>query len=382
MTEYNLAFVIEKYFEFGGLQRDMRRIASACAKAGHNVTVFTGNWQGPADNSLNIQLVNFSACSNHRKMKNIQRFVQSLRRSRGFDCIVGFNRVGTLDVYFAGDTCLKAKLHRAGKSWLALLPRYRTYLALEKAVFGPSTATDIMMISQPELENFTRLYNTPAERIHLLPPGIDRRLAANPFSDDEKKTFRADLDIAADDLMLLTVGSGFRTKGVDRAIAALAALPTSIKEKFKYVIVGRGKQKAFRKIAARAALADNVVFTGGRNDIACFYHAADLLIHPARTENTGTVILEAMTAGLPVLVTANCGYAHYVADANAGILCPEPFEQQKLNRILQDLLTKAPHLAEYRANALNYCQNADIYQMTEKAVELILNRAEKNRVNK
>jgi len=382
MTEYNLAFVIERYFEFGGLQRDMRRIAATCAKAGHNVTVFTGDWQGPAENSLNVELVSFAGCSNHRKMKNIQRFVQSLRDSRRFDCIIGFNRVAALDVYFAGDPCLKARLRRAGKSWLGLLPRYRTYLALEQAVFGPSTTTDIMMISPPELENFTRFYNTPAQRIHLLPPGIEPALAANPFSNDERKSFRAHLGIAPDCLMLLTVGSGFRTKGVDRALAAIAALPEKLREKSRYVVVGNGKKKRFQRIAARAALAANVIFTGGRNDIARFYHAADLLIHPARTENTGTVILEAMTAGLPVLVTANCGYAHYVADARAGLLCPEPFEQQKLNGILRDMLADAPRLAEYRANALNYCRNADIYSMTEKAVELILSRAAKNRGSK
>jgi hypothetical protein len=44
-----------------------------------------------------------------------------------------------------------------------------------------------------------------------------------------------------------------------------------------------------------------------------FLLGADLLIHPAYNENTGTVLLEAVVAGLPVLTTAVCGYAHYIA---------------------------------------------------------------------
>jgi hypothetical protein len=44
-----------------------------------------------------------------------------------------------------------------------------------------------------------------------------------------------------------------------------------------------------------------------------FLLGADLLIHPAYNENTGTVLLEALVAGLPVLTTAVCGYAHYIA---------------------------------------------------------------------
>ena len=54
--------------------------------------------------------------------------------------------------------------------------------------------------------------------------------------------------------------------------------------------------------------------------MAGFYHAADYLVHAARTENTGTVLIEAMICGLPVLVTGNCGFAFHVHDADAGIM--------------------------------------------------------------
>lgn len=45
-------------------------------------------------------------------------------------------------------------------------------------------------------------------------------------------------------------------------------------------------------------------------------------------EAAGIVLLEAITAGLPVLTTAVCGYAHYIVDANCGEAIAEPFRQK------------------------------------------------------
>ena len=39
------AFLIFKVFPFGGVQRDMLRIAQDCVKNGHQVTIYTGEWR-------------------------------------------------------------------------------------------------------------------------------------------------------------------------------------------------------------------------------------------------------------------------------------------------------------------------------------------------
>lgn len=383
MAKCDLAFVIERYFEFGGLQRDMLRFARACAKAGHNVTVFTSVWDGARDETVKVEFVDFRAWSNHRTIRNIECFVHGLRQKNEFDCITGFNRVGGLDVYFMGDPCLKARLRKGHRNWLSLLPRYRTYLQMEAAVFGPESDTDILLLSPAELANIQDIYKTDPARLHLMPPGIDReRITRNPLQGRARRDFRRDLGVTENDLMILTIGSGFRTKGIDRAIKAIGAMPGRLKKKCKYVVVGKGKQKTFQKIAQLAGIGSRIIFAGGRADIRNFYYAADLLLHPARTENTGTALLEGMITGLPVLVTENCGYARYVAEAQAGQLCPEPFEQVQLNRMLEEILTQEQDRIRYGRNGRAYCETADIYSMTEKVVDVILGRARKNRCAK
>ncbi len=382
MTRYKLAFIIEQYFEFGGLQRDMRRFALACAKESHDVTVFTSRWEGSREPLITIELMDFRMPSNHRTIKKIEDFVYNLRRDKKFDCIIGFNRVGGLDVYFGGDICLKAKLQKRHQMWRRFLPRYRTYLGLEEAVFGQASNTDIMLISPMELETIQRVYQTPSERIHLLPPGIDRdRFVANSLSSEKRNRFRKELSIQDDDLMVLTVGSSFRTKGIDRAIRAIAGLPKNLKRRCRYVVVGQGSENKFRAMAAKMGIGDHVLFMGGRNDIACFYHAADVLLHPARTENTGTTLLEAMVTGLPVIVTENCGYAHYIQQANGGRVCREPFDPLELNQTLNEILTDDQLRIQYGNNGRDYCQTANIYSMVEDGVRIIVNRAQENRNN-
>ncbi|MDT4889268.1 Lipopolysaccharide core biosynthesis protein RfaG [compost metagenome] len=110
----------------------------------------------------------------------------------------------------------------------------------------------------------------------------------------------------------------------------------------------------------------------GRSDIPRFLLGADLLIHPAYNENTGTVLLEALVAGLPVLVTDVCGYAHYIAEAESGRVLRSPFEQDGLNRVLAEMLADPAARARWSANGLAFADSADLYSMPQHAADVIL----------
>ena len=65
-------------------------------------------------------------------------------------------------------------------------------------------------------------------------------------------------------------------------------------------------------------------------DLPRLLGAADLLVHPARDENTGTVILESLLYGIPAVVSAECGYAEHVVRAGGGSVVAAPFNQRAL----------------------------------------------------
>ena len=145
----------------------------------------------------------------------------------------------------------------------------------------------------------------------------------------------------------------------------------------RLVVVGNGKPEAYQRLARRLGIERQVHFTGGRDDVAMFYHAADLLLHPARTETAGHILVEALVCGLPVLVTANCGYAFHVEQAGAGLVCPYPFVQDTLDGQLAEALD-ADRRELWQTRARNYRDSTDLYSMVDRAADVIVSRAGTN----
>jgi UDP-glucose:(heptosyl)LPS alpha-1,3-glucosyltransferase len=65
--------------------------------------------------------------------------------------------------------------------------------------------------------------------------------------------------------------------------------------------------------------------------------------------------MEAMTAGLPVLVTDVCGYASHVLKADAGFVLKSPYNQVELNSALLTMIN-APQ-AHWQLAGIEYTQN-------------------------
>ena len=97
---------------------------------------------------------------------------------------------------------------------------------------------------------------------------------------------------------------------------------------------------------------------------------ADILVHPALDEAAGIVLLEALVAGLPVVVTDVCGYAHHIATGRAGIVLPAPFDQADLDRAVLRTLDGV-YRAECRRSALIYAELTDLYSMHSEGARLI-----------
>lgn len=107
-----LAFVIFKYFPYGGAQRDMLRIARDCAARGHEVRIYTGQWRGdPPGEGIEVVLLPVSGGLNHRRHRRLIDAITARLRADEPDLVVGFNRMPGLDVYYAADPCFIERAH-------------------------------------------------------------------------------------------------------------------------------------------------------------------------------------------------------------------------------------------------------------------------------
>ncbi|KAF1070310.1 MAG: Lipopolysaccharide core biosynthesis protein RfaG [Pseudomonas citronellolis] len=367
-----LAFVLYKYFPFGGLQRDFMRIALECQARGHAIRVYTPIWEGEVPAGFDVRVAPVKALFNHRRNEKFSAWLAADLARDPVDRVIGFNKMPGLDVYYAADGCFEDKAQTLRNPLYRQFKRYRHFADYERAVFAPESKTEVLMISEVQQPLFIKHYATPLSRFHLLPPGIalDRRAPANAA--EIRAEFRREFKLADDDLLLVQIGSGFKTKGLDRSLKALAALPRALRKRTRLIAIGQDDPKPFLLQVKTLGLSDSVQILKGRSDIPRFLLGADLLIHPAYNENTGTVLLEALVAGLPVLVTDVCGYAHYIAEADAGRVVPTPFEQDTLNRMLAQTLEDDAARAAWSRNGLAFADSADLYSMPQHAADVIL----------
>jgi UDP-glucose:(heptosyl)LPS alpha-1,3-glucosyltransferase len=365
-----LGFLLFDYFPFGGLQRDCLKIARLCAARGHDVTMFTRTWQGEQPDDVKVELFGEHGWSNVSRNRAWVKQLERELSARALDGVIGFNKLPGLDVYYGSDPCYAAKVERLKPRWHKWLPRYKHFRSLERAVFERGAKTHALVLTEAEIPHYKEFYQTERERFHVLPPGIERRT----FTDEQKLAardrVRRENGWPATDNLLLLVGSGFRVKGLDRAIRSLAALPKELREHTRLVVVGQNRPGEFELLARTSGVADRVHFLGGRNDVFDFLLAADLLVHPARSEAAGMILLEALTAGLPVAVTDVCGYAFHIATAGAGVVLPSPFEQAAFDAAVRDMLASTKR-EEWSRNGLAYAAREDLYSCHQRAVEII-----------
>ena len=363
-----VAFSIFKVFPYGGIARDLAKIVSACLARGHEVRIYTMAWDGEPVAGAEPVLLPSRGLRSHVRQRRFAAKVAEHRRTHPVDLLVGMNKMPDLDVYYAGDSCFEDKA-RTQRPWAyRLTPRYRHFADFERAVFAEDARTRILTIAPRQADVFRAVYGTPRYRFHDLPPGIERdRMAGNA---ERAAMLRRELGVSKDGTLLLFVGSGFVKKGLGRVLKAVAALPGATCAKVRLVVVGTDRVRRFERLARRLGVAARVCFVGGRDDVPDLLRAAEAFTLPAKDEAAGMVILEAAIAGLPVLVTANCGYAPFIADADAGIVTPLPFEQKRFNADLLRLLT-ADERAVWARNGRELGKHDSLYSMAPRVVELL-----------
>ena len=136
--------------------------------------------------------------------------------------------------------------------------------------------------------------------------------------------------------LLLFLGRLSWKKGLDRLVAALAEVPGAT-----LAVAGNddeGYRARLDELAAAAGVAARVLHLGPVHgaDKAALLHGADLLVLPSYSENFGNVVLEAMAAALPVVVTPEVGLAAVVREHGAGLVAEG--DPAHLAAALRDLL--------------------------------------------
>ena len=166
---------------------------------------------------------------------------------------------------------------------------------------------------------------TPDERIFTAPNAVDIQLfagvAAAAMRDESKVRARHSLPSR----YFLYVGRLVRAKGVFDLVEAYAKLNDEIRDKISLVFVGEGDDHSELMERTAQIVSGAIQFSGfvHRERLPEFYSLADVLVFPTHSDPWGLVVNEAMSCGLPVIVTSVAGCAaDLVQDGRNGFVVP------------------------------------------------------------
>ncbi len=133
----------------------------------------------------------------------------------------------------------------------------------------------------------------------------------------------------ASPVRLLAVGRLEPQKGLDVVLQAVRHVAEAGWD-VALSIAGDGSRRRELETLARSLGIDrHVAFLGHRTDVHELMGRADVLVHAARWEGFGLVLLEAMRAALPIVATRVGGIPEVVAEGQTALLvdpeAPEPF---------------------------------------------------------
>lgn len=136
---------------------------------------------------------------------------------------------------------------------------------------------------------------------------------------------RAQFDIPTAARVLLAAGRLSAEKGHAGLLDAFALLPNNPEGSgaSRLIIVGDGPERpALERRSAQLRLVGRVIFTGHQESVAPFYALADMFVLPSHSEGSPNVLLEAMSAGLPIVTTNAGGAAELVLDGQSALVVP------------------------------------------------------------
>lgn len=318
----------------GGKERDCLAIARSLAERGHDVTIVTTSRPASETRPYRIVTVPRRGLTNHALARNFARKAMNYCSEVGSDACLAFERIPGAEFYYAADNPAASKV----RGVRSLLPRGRIRLALERGVFEQSPCPFFFFLTEQQRCQFGALYRFDPSHSVVLPLILhdDRYDMAAAGSDPARIRQQLELPATSSVAISIAVSSALDNKGVDRSLVALAHLPD-----LYLVVVGSDDRRLKRRVKA-LGLEQRVRIVPHASNIIELIAAADVLVHPARSEAAGQVIGEALLAATPAIISSVCGYAPCVERSGAGVVLEEPFRQDAFEQAISGTLARLP----------------------------------------
>ena len=194
----------------------------------------------------------------------------------------------------------------------------------------------VIATTPPQLDFLVQDYQTPPEKVRLVPPGYDDSRFF-PVGDASRDAIRQRLGFQG--RVVLALGRLARNKGYDLLIEAFALVIRREPSARLHLAIG-GKDlnrdeaqilASLQDLARRTPYADRIHFGSfiADEELPDYYRAADLFALSSRYEPFGMTAIEAMASGTPTVVTVHGGLYRALSFGRHALFA-DPFDKEDL----------------------------------------------------
>ena len=321
-THRKIAVVVPKYGLVGGGERFVSEITGRLARnENFEIHVFANRWVSNSDR-IKFHKVPMIRFPRFLRPLSFAWFASRMISRMNFDLVHSHEWIPKGDVFSVHSVPHAGWVRDVRKKLLSLFDCAR--IAVERRTIRDGKLSYFLPVSTIAMEAFRREYAILPGQWQALSPGVDVARFSTPDRAACRTDIRGRYGIGASDILLLFVGMNFEVKGLDTIIAALAkARSTRPEANIRLLVVGRGDEGKYRKMALSLGIAEAVTFAGTQVDgLERYYRAADMFIMLSKFDTFGMVVLEAMAAGLPAIVSPNVGAKDLVEEGINGFVLP------------------------------------------------------------
>jgi len=193
---------------------------------------------------------------------------------------------------------------------------------------------DIIIVNNKHDFEQAGQFGIKPKRLELVYNGID----ADKLEFFSRNEARGKLGLTNDKLIIGTIANFYPTKGLSFLLKAMSNVKSQMLN-IVLVIIGTGKERDNLKLKIKnLKLENNVVLAGQLPDAYKCLPAFDIFVLPSVKEGFPWVVLEAMSAKLPIVATRVGAVPEIIEDGKSGLLV-KPGKPEQMAEAIKKLLT-------------------------------------------
>lgn len=319
--------IIRQHFSraHGGAERYAVGLARGLLALGHRISVVCVD-ADPAD-AEGIEIVRTSKGKWAGPWRHAAFAKQAGKRAQSLsaDLVIALARAYPADVFRLGDpphhTWMRLRMPNPRKrKRMEKMPRHAALLGVESHMLSPGVVGRYITNSMMVKRQIVHAYGVEPDRVEVFRNPVDPE-RFNTKLELEGSEVRTQLGIAADELVVFFSGMGFERKGLvpaAKAFALLASQSPNLREKLRFLVVGKGDPSPAKKILAAEGCEHRMIALPPVSDIQRYYAASNVFVLPTLYDPSANAVTESLACGTPVVTTMLNGAGEMIRDGVNG----------------------------------------------------------------